>query len=223
MMSQLRLIAFASLFAVFMMVASGSSTFAQDLLLPYQYYWYVPEHESYGRTSFYTRPSFNVGTTSVLRTERFRILEVKRGWALLEFDTAGKLYVHLRVLRTMIYDSAANDPWYEFRRASVFREEPQKIEARLKGPAAATATEPAVTDSKTPAWKRYKDSWGIKSGRPAPSGSDQAVNDVAPPRSATTSTSKPRSKYPLLTPLGSEQPQDPVSADTSGQDAPASR
>jgi hypothetical protein len=144
---------------------------------------------------------------------------------MIEFDIAGKAYVHLRVLSTIYYDPAASDLWYEFKRASMFPEEPEKIEARLK---AVATPAPVVTDSKTPAWKRYKDSWGIKPGRPAPAAPEDGTSDPAqhPSRPVTTSpTTKPRSKYPLLTPLGSEQPQESEPGDASRQDAeaPASR
>ena len=192
-----------------------------QVLIPGNYYWYVPEHERFSGTVLYSKPQFDTGTVRILSTQRFRFTSTRRGWALLEFDIAGKAFIHLRVLNTMMYDSAASDLSYEFQRASVFPEEPEKIEARLKGQAVKPT--PAITESKTPAWKRYKDSWGIKPGRPAPVASEEGTSATLPARPVTTSpTSKTRSKYPLLTPLGSEQPQEPAPTDASGQDAETS-
>jgi len=187
------------------------------------YYWYVPEHERYGRTSFYSQPSFRGGTVRITRTQRFMYGPGRRGWVLLEFDVAGKAYIHLRVLRTLIHDPAASDPWYEFKRASVFAEEPAKIEARLKGPAIAPAP---VVDSKLPAWKRYKDSWGLKSGRSVgATGVDETDSDAT--RQPTSrplpgsSATKARNRYPLLPPIGFEPQQDQPRPESTARDPDA--
>ena len=188
------------------------------------YYWYVPEHERYGRTEFYSEPSFKSSTVRIIRTQRFRLQGAPRkGWALLEFDVAGKTYLHVRLLDTLIYNPTTTDPWTEFRRASVFPEDPEKIEARLKAPATPTSATPtpSATDSKIPSWRRYKDSWGIKAGRPAPVVSEDPGSDSTHRPSRPTlnnPVSKPRSKYPLLPPLGSEPPPE-ASPDVPGQDA----
>lgn len=196
-------IAFAGLLIAVMATAGAGTSCAQGLT-PGAYHWYAPEHERYGRTTFYSLPSFNSGTVRVTRAQQFRLEGATNGWATLEFDIAGKAYVHLRILRTLVYDPAASDPWYEFRRASVFAEDPAKIEARLKG---AQAAPPPVVDSKTPAWKRYKEAWGLKPTRPAAAGSpEEGPTDAAQPaaRPVPGATAKPRSKYPLLPPIGSD-------------------
>ena len=167
------------------------------------YHWYLPDHERYGRTAFYTRPGFSSPTVRVTQSQRFKLVATRRGWARIEFDVAGKAYIHLRILRNMMYDPAALDGWHEFRRASVFDEEPAKIEARLKGD---TSTPAPAVDSKVPIWKRYKDSWGLKSGHSGPiNGIDETNTDATQQPTSRplpgTTAAKRRNKYPLLTPL----------------------
>jgi hypothetical protein len=187
------------------------------------YYWYVPEHERYGRTSFYSQPSFRSSTVRITRTQRFMYGPGRKGWVLLEFDTAGKAYIHLRILRSILHDPAASDPWYEFKRASVFAEAPAKIEARLKGPAIAPAP---VVDSKIPAWKRYKENWGLKSGRSTlPSGvgetdPDATQQPTSRPLPGTTAAKK-RNKYPLLPPIGSDPQKDETTLEPNARDPDA--
>ncbi|MGH8664055.1 MAG: hypothetical protein ACREUX_07285, partial [Burkholderiales bacterium] len=161
------------------------------------YYWYVPEHEKPSRTNFFSEPSFQSGLIRITRTERFQLVAAKRGWALLHFDGGTRAYIHLRLLNLLLWNAAASDPWYEFKRASVFAEEPEKIEARLKS----GSTEPKTAEPKVPIWKRYKDSWGVNKGRSPSSASDSDADGVSTPR-----PEKKRNKYPLLPPIGS-QPQ----------------
>ena len=216
-------------FAVALILFLGALCSAQAIaqgLTPGSYHWYVPEHEKYGRTAFYASPAFNSAMVRVTRTQGFKLLGARKGWALIEFDVAGKAYVHLRILGNLAYDPAASDPWYEFKRASVFPEEPAKIEARLKGPGAAT---PSTVDSKIPAWKRYKDGWVLKPGNPAQaSGAEEPKPDATQPSSRPlpgSAAARARSKHPLLTPIGSEAQQDePTQESTaSDPDAAASR
>lgn len=162
-------------------------------LVPDGFYWYVPEHEKYARTEFFSQPSFRSATVRFARTQRFQFEGVNRGWALLRFDGETQAFIHLRILRTLLWDAAASDPWYEFKRASVFPEEPEKIEARLKSPHA----EPRTVDSKLPIWKRYKEGWGINKGREK-SGAADDNTDALPARTPE----KKRNKYPLLPPIG---------------------
>jgi len=196
-------------FAVVLILLLGALCSAQataQSLSPGSYSWYVPEHERYGLTEFYAKPGFNNARVRVARTQRFRLIGARKGWALIEFDVAGKAYVHLRILKNLLYDPAASDPWHEFKRASVFEEEPAKIEARLTG---RTSTPAPVVDSKIPAWKRYKENWGLKSGRSAQnsgvvdSDSDATQQSTSRPLPEST-TAKRRNKYPLLPPLGSD-------------------
>ena len=205
------LIAIAQLSA-FLLIALAPPPAAAQGFSPGSYYWYVPEHEIYGRTQFFSQPTFQSGIVRVTRTQRFKLITGSRGWAFIEFDVAGKAYIHLRVLRNMAYDPTASDPWHEFKRASVFAEEPAKIEARLRPPPVTTS--PNVVDSKTPSWKRYKDAWGLKPGRPGP---PPAVDEPATDSTRTTArpvagtgAGKSRNKYPLLPPIGSEPPQEPA-------------
>jgi len=125
--------------AAFTWLFSAGAVYAQSVT-PGAYYWYAPEHEQYGRTAFYSIPSFSSGTVRVTRTQRFKVLGAQKGWVALQFDVAGKAYVHLRILRIAMYNPEASDPFYEFKRASVFSEEPAKVEASIKAPAAPTAT-----------------------------------------------------------------------------------
>ncbi|MGH8666954.1 MAG: hypothetical protein ACREUX_22050, partial [Burkholderiales bacterium] len=173
------------------------------------YYWYVPEHEKYSRTTFFSEPSFQSGLIRITRTERFQFVAARRGWALLQFDSGTRAYIHLRLLNILLWNPAASDPWHEFKRASVFAEEPEKIEARLKS----GRTEPGTAESKVPIWKRYKDSWGIHKGRSQSSASDSDADGVSTP----TPEKKKRNKYPLLPPIGS-QPQ-PGNGEQPAQDA----
>ena len=178
-----------------------SSVSAQELTRG-SYYWYAPEHETFSKAEFYSQPRFDTAKVRIPRTQRFRIVAGGKGWFMLEFDVAGKAYIHMRLLRNMTYDPAAQDPWYEFKRASVFAEEPAKIEARLKAAALPVAPTQAK-DSSVPTWKRYKDSWNLKGPRtstPPPDSAD-AASTSASPRPAEK---KPRSKYPLLPPIGSD-------------------
>src|SRR5262245_6906635 len=222
-----RLIALAGLLACLLTALVAAPALSQGLA-PGSYHWYVPEHETHGRTSFYSQQSFQSSLVRVIRTQRFKVVAGGYGWILLEFDVAGKAYIHVRVLRNLMYDPSASDPWYEFRRASVFSEEPAKLEARLKAPPTATPA-PSAVDSKTPAWKRYKDGWGLRPSRPGPAGSSEeasAETAQSPARPYTINPSgKPRSKYPLLPPIGSEPPQDPAAGETpeSGSETPAPR
>jgi hypothetical protein len=165
-------------------------------------YWYVPEHEKYGRTEFFSQPDFRSGQVRITRTQRFQFLTGQRGWAMLEFDGGQRAFIHLRILRTLLWNPAASDPWYEFERASVFPEEPKKIEARLKP----GRSEPATAASKAPVWKRYKEGWGINKGRSQP-----GIEGVDSEETAQRTPEKKRNKYPLLPPIGapshnSEQP-----------------
>jgi hypothetical protein len=181
--------------------AAPASVFAADFT-PGAYYWYAPEHEIYGRTDFYQRPSFNSRTVRIPRTERFRYGPSRRGWVQLEFDIAGKAYIHSRILNNMLQNPRADDALHEFKRASVFAEEPKKIEARLKSP---FAPAPAAAESKLPIYKRYKESWGLKGGSSAPSlSTSDTESDTGQPSTRPlpgTSYGKPRSKYPLLPPI----------------------
>ena len=212
----------ASLVLSLWMALGAGPTLGQDLTAN-AYYWYAPEHEKYGRTSFYLEPTFHSATVRVNRTQRFRLTGASKGWAQIEFDVAGKAYVHVRILRNLMSDSTASDPWYEFQRASVFTEDPAKVEARIKSPAPPTT--PSVVDSKTPSWKRYKDAWGLKPGRAAPAaGTDEAVAETtqSPPRPGSLG-SKPRNKHPLLPPIGSEPPPEksPEASERDAESAPA--
>ena len=210
---------------VFLLLTGAAGAVLANPLAPGSYLWYVPEHETYGRTEFYSQASFQSSMVYVTRTQRFRLARASKGWAQIEFDVTGKAYVHLRVLRTLLYDPGASDLWYEFQRASVFVEDPAKIEARLKTPAVTKIPPPtpSAADSKTPAWKRYKDSWGLKPGRPAAvvttdEATAEGTQSVARPV-AGSSQGKPRSKHPLLPPIGSEPPQETVPPDKSERDA----
>lgn len=167
------------------------------------YYWYVPEHEKYDRTTFYAQPNFNSGTVRVNHMQRFKLAGGQKGWVLLEFDQAGQAFIHLRILRNAAYDPAASDPWYEFKRASVFAEEPSKLEARLKGRATQA---PQVTNTKTPAWKRYKDGWNLKPSQSAPIAGDDGESAASSSTTRPPLEKKPRNKYSLLPPIGSEPP-----------------
>jgi hypothetical protein len=155
------------------------------------YYWYVPEHEKYMRTEFFSQPSFQSAQVKIAKTQRFQFVTGQRGWALLEFDGGTRAYLHLRILRTLMWDAAASDPWYEFQRASVFPEDPAKIEARLKP----SRPEPEATESKAPIWKRYKEGWSVNRGPGAASTGE--AGEESTPRAAE----KKRSRYPLLPPI----------------------
>jgi len=179
---------------------------AQSLIIN-NYYWYVPEHEKYAPTVFYGDPRFDSRPVRVRATQRFKLLGIRRGWLLIEFDIAGKVYIHTRLVQSMMYSPASSDLLAEFKRASVFEEEPAKIEARLQ----AVRANPQAdgTDSKIPAWKRYKDSWGLKPGRsPPPSTAGETADAASTPLPSRPQEKKPRSKYPLLPPIGSEPKQD---------------
>ncbi len=184
-----------------------TQTAAAQELSPGNYYWYVPEHEKAGRTNFYSQPTFSSGMVRVNRAQRFKLLGGSKGWGAIEFDYAGKAYVHLRILRVAMYDPTASDPWYEFKRASVFYEEPAKMEARLN-----TYRNPAVqaTDSKTPSWKRYKDNWNIKPTRTPQVVVEGTESTGAAPVESTRPIveKKARNKYPLLPPIGTETPKE---------------
>ena len=184
-----------------LLVAPLPSALGQDLTRG-SFYWYAPEHETFSKTQFYSQPRFDTAQVRIPRTQRFRIVAGGKGWFMLEFDVAGKAYIHMRLLRNMVYDPGAQDPWYEFKRASVFAEEPAKIEARLK--AAATPDPPTQSkQSSVPSWKRYKESWNLKGPRSAPPAADTADASSAgvsprPPEK------KLRNKYPMLPPIGSD-------------------
>jgi hypothetical protein len=173
-------------------------------------YWYVPEHEKYIRSEFFAQPSFKSAQVRITRTSTFRYLRGHGSWAALEFNGGIKAYIPFRLLRLAMYDPAAADAWYEFKRASIFTEDPGRIEARLKAP----AEEVRTTDSKTPIWKRYKERWGTSQGR---AGTPKADGDASTePRTATEK--KARNPYPLLDPIGPRAgPAEPHAA----QEAPA--
>lgn len=191
---------------------------AQELVRG-NYYWYVPEHEKYSQTIFYGEPRFDTRQVRVKSTQRFRLVDGRKGgWFVIQFDLAGTVFVHQRLLRGLVYDPAAPDSWAEFERASVFAEDPKRIQARLQAvrsnPQAGTQNE-----SKVPSWKRYKDNWGLKSGRTATvlsapgddAGAAGGVTvDAAPSRSYER---KPKNKYPLLPPIGSQPPEAPPAAE----------
>ncbi len=184
------------------------------------YYWYAPEHEKYAPTVFYGEPRFDSRQVRVKSTQRFKLLAGGKGWYLIQFDIAGKAYIHQRLLRNMMYSPADGDPWGEFQRASVFEEEPSKIEARMQS--VRTNPQASETDSKVPSWKRYKDSWGLKQGRsstPLPSATGDTTADAA--SSPVPSRQKPKSKHSLLPPIGSEQkPQNPQNPEPEAAPAP---
>ena len=215
-------IAFAAA-VVFLTGVLGTGFAAENPLAPGSELWYVPANERYGRTEFYVRQDMHGPQVRVNRPQRFKVLAVRRGWVLVEFEVAGKAFALLRMLNLALYNPSADDPWYEFKRASVFPEDPAKIEARLKGPQEKT---PAVVDSKTPAWKRYKDAWGLKPSRsPAAASTDEPTSSQgtqpAPRPIAGSAAAKPRSKYPLLTPLGSEPPRETTAPEAPERDAEA--
>jgi len=207
--------ALAKLLASLLLALAAIPALAQSLT-PGTYHWYVPEHERYGRTQFFSQPAFESGMVRVTRTQRFKLIGAAKGWAMIQFDVAGKAYIHLRILRNLVFDPTVNDPWHEFQRASVFAEEPAKIEARLKS--STVSATPDAPDSKLPAWKRYKDAWGLKSGRQPPT-ADPDESGADPPRTTTarpgqgSTSGKPRNKHPLLPPIGSEPPQEATPSD----------
>jgi len=202
-------------------------SWAQSLIVN-NYYWYAPEHEKYAPTVFYGEPRFDSRTIRVRSTQRFKLLGIRRGWVLAQFDTAGKVYIHLRLINNMLYVPGSSDTLAEFHRASVFDEEPAKFQARLQGRTNSQAAD--TVDSKVPSWKRYKDSWGLKSGRSTtlPSTTGETTADAA---STTPSyrppEKKPRSKYPLLPPIGGEPQQDNPGSESppagDGTNVPAPR
>jgi hypothetical protein len=149
-----------------------------------RYYWYLPEHEKYGRSEFYAEPKFNSLQVQIGNKQRFRLLEVHRGWATLEFEGGTRAYMHMRILNGLLRDPGATDSWHEFQRASVFDQDPDKLEKELR----AAAGEPAATRSRQPAWKRPKEGWGQQSAS-SPDESD-------PPAGVSR-----RNKYPLLPPI----------------------
>jgi hypothetical protein len=216
-------LAAAACFACILLAAPGLAP-AQSLN-PDSYYWYVPEHEKYVRTVFYGEPRFDTRQVRVTRTQRFKLLGGSKGWFLLQFDIAGRAYIYQRLLRGLVYNPAAGDPWTEFQRASVFDEDPSKIEARLQS-MRTDPQAPETADSKLPVWKRYKESWGLKPSRTAqlPSAGDPAdpAASSLPPRPVEK---KPRSKYPLLPPIGSEpqRPEAEPGAPTEPGDDPNAR
>jgi len=148
-----------------------------------RYYWYVPEHEKYGRSEFFAGPSFESLQIPIVRKQRFRLADVRHGWAALEFDGGTRAYLHIRILRVMLYDPAASDPWHELERASVFAQDPDKLEAQLR----AGTTPPAAASSKLPVWKRYRENWG---------GHSETATEGDPPKN-----SGGRSKHTLLPPI----------------------
>ena len=183
---------------------AGAADFVRD-----SYYWYVPAHEKYSRTEFFSQPDFKSSQVRITRTQRFRYGPARRGWVELEFEGGTRAYIHLRILRTLLHDPAASDPWYEFQRASVFAEEPEKIEARLKH----TRTEQPTAESKVPVWKRYKDGWNINKGRTSSIPDANADPDAPVSRQPEK---KGRSRHPLLPPIGSEPPAEtPGSGETT--------
>jgi hypothetical protein len=203
-----------------LLIALGAAPAAAQTLTQGSLHWYVPEHEKYGRTEFYSMPTFQSSRVYVTLTQRFKLVNASKGWALIEFDIAGKAYLHLRVLRNLAYDPAASDPWHEFQRASVFAEEPAKIAARLKAPAVKAT--PVDADPKPSSWKRYKDAWNLKPGRPTTAGTEESAAEpdaTAPRPIAGSSTGKPRSKRPLLPPIGSEPPREAASPETPEREA----
>ena len=185
-----------------MLAGAAPSVYAQELIRG-NYYWYVPEHETYSKTQFFSQPRFDVAQVRITRTQRFRLVAGSRGWFMLEFDIAGKAFIHTRLLRNIVYDPTATDTWYEFKRASVFAEEPSKIEARLKAAPVAAST-PQTVDSKVPTWKRYKESWNIRGSRTPTTAATEATEPGVPATGSRAPEKKPRSKYPLLPPIGSE-------------------
>jgi len=197
---------FAGMLAMALPLLHPNAALAQELL-DGNYYWYVPEHERSGRTAFYSAPTFSSGQVRVTRAQRFKMVATRKGWSLIEFDYAGKAYVHLRILRVALYDPAASDPWYEFKRASVFSEDPAKLEARMKTPTNPTAQ---TTDTKTPSWKRYKDGWNLKPTRtPQVTVEGMESTGAAPVESnRPIAEKKARNRYPLLPPIGTESPKE---------------
>lgn len=181
--------------ALLLLLSSANTAFGQHLERG-GHYWYVPEHEQSGRTTFYAQPNFNSGFVRVPRAQRFKLIQGVKGWAMIQFDVSGTAYIHFRVLNLLVHNASAEDPWYEFKRASVFIEDPKVVEERLK---ATKSTDSASTDNKSPVWKRYKDNWGLKPARPTPSSAD-----ADRPEAPTPSTSKPKSKHPLLPPIGKD-------------------
>lgn len=202
----------------FSLLAFPAAGFTQSLIQG-NYYWYAPEHEKYAPTVFYGEPRFDSRQVRVKSTQRFKLLAGSKGWFVIQFDVAGKAYIHQRLLRNMMYSPADGDPWGEFQRASVFDEEPSKIQARLQS--ARTNPQSAETDHKVPSWKRYKENWGLKSGRTTslPSATGETTADAAStPVPSRPQDKKPKSKHPLLPPIGSEQ--NPQNAEPEAAPAP---
>ena len=182
------------------------SALAGSAEMPRGEYWYAPEHEKYSRTEFFSQPSFRSAQVRITSTRRFRYLGGQRDWAQLEFDGGTRAFIHLRILRLLLYDPDAIDPWYEFQRASVFPEDPEKIEARMK-PA---RTETPAAESKLPVWKRYKEGWSINRDKGRSTTGDAAA--------AGRPGDRKRDPYSVLPPIGSEPANagasDPAQADT---------
>jgi len=200
----------AALLALAPLAGLSTATFAQNLVQN-NYYWYVPEHEKYSPTTFYAEPRFDTRQIRLTRTERFKLIDgIKGGWFILEFDVAGKAYIHQRLLRSMVYNPAASDTWYEFKRASVFEEAPGRVEARLTAQPSIQA--PKATDGKAPSWRNYKDSWNVRPGRGSTSGLAQNPENPEAGFQSRPAEKKPRPRHSLLPPIGSEPQPEPGNA-----------
>jgi hypothetical protein len=178
------------------LLALGMSLAHGQTLTQGSYYWYVPEHETFSKSQFYSQPRFDTAQVRITRTQRFRLLTGGKGWFMLEFDVAGKAFIHMRLLRSLVYDPAAADLWQEFKRASVFAEEPAKIEARLKAASMSAVTQ-QPEQRNVPAWKRYRESWNLKGSSrvPAPATETGELGDAATPSPPRAPEKKARSKY----------------------------
>lgn len=162
-----------ALFLLMLLAATGGPAVAQrgPELEPGRTYWYKPEHEQYGRTAFYSASSFGSPQVALPgRTQTFRLAGASRGWAMLEFANGQKAFVHVRILQSILHNPGAADPHGEYRRASVFSEDPGKLEAALR-----ERNAPVGTAGKTAPWRRYKENWTGTTVRKPAAESPEAV------------------------------------------------
>jgi len=190
------------LLAVMLGVAPAPAT-AQLGITPGRTYWYKPDHDQFGRTSFYSANSFDSPQVAVPnRTQTMLVLNASRGWVQVEFSNGQKGFIHVRVLQSILHVPGATDPHYEFKRASLFHEDPAKIEAALRD-----RSTPAGTPGKTPAWRRYKDNWTGTAGRkPAPESAGESGNVPEKPEKSSIPGVDRRNRPTLTSPGANPSP-----------------
>jgi hypothetical protein len=190
--------------AAICMVVSAAAALAQGAgALDGKTFWYLPEHDPYRTVEFFLEPRFEAPKVTVERKVDFVVLAGQRGWLQVKLGgpRAQVVFTNVRLFGNAMYKPAETDYGDgEFKRASIFDQDPDEIRKRF------VRTDPADKGpgtAKGPAWKKYRENWSTLKPEPAkkryvrPSPQENEAQAKAPPPAASSPPDLPAAPNPV--------------------------